>query len=351
MTALNSSQHSTYRQSETDETVLFALGLQGETDQLAPVEGGVDGGFGGPLPVTRNRIVVLGRRAAGKTVYLSMLYTRLWKSLDGMTMTGLSGSAHSEAMRVTAGLSQGQWPPATMVNSQMPFEVQYEGRTRQLVTMDYSGEVFRRTFVEGDEDSMEAAQLLEHLDSAGAVMLMLDPAMIFERAGDIDAAVDDDFGMVRAVKRVRSSPGGLDVPIVIVLTKMDMNLPMVHGEGGPVKFVQNHWPALVRTLEKFRIFGVSSIQTEIGPEGRQMPSANSQSVKLEDPLKYCLEQMDESDRKKDLVIAQIRREQARHTEDELVDKATRQTNRFWVLAIGGMSLASLVVIGLIIAFY
>ncbi len=347
MTDLTTSQQITYDQVDSTDIETFALPFQGETDQLAPV----DGEFTRNLPVTRNRIVVLGRRAAGKTVYLSMLYTRLWKSLDGMTMSGLTGSAHSEAMRVTAGLTQGQWPPATMVNSQMPIEVQYQGRDRQMVTMDYSGEVFRRTFVEGDKDSMEAAQLLEHLDSAGAVMLMLDPAMIFERAGDIDASVDDDFGMVQAVNRVRSAAGGADVPIVIVLTKMDMNYPMVHGEGGPSRFVQNHWPALVRTLQNIRIFGISSVQTEIDAGGRALPRANSESVKIEDPLKYCLEQMDESDRREALANAQIRRQQARDCEDALVEHALRQTNRFWALTISGMCLASLGVIALIIAFY
>ncbi|KKM44820.1 hypothetical protein LCGC14_1561500, partial [marine sediment metagenome] len=161
-------------------------------------ETGVLTDLAAPGPGERDRIVILGRRAAGKTIYLSTLYAKLWRSLDGMTMSALSGVTHRNAMRIVAELTKGVWPPATQENARMAFDIKYHGRQRLMVSMDYSGEVFKQAFVEDGSQSREVKDLFEHLDRAAAVLLLVDPSMVYEHSGDIDAAVDDDFGMVQA---------------------------------------------------------------------------------------------------------------------------------------------------------
>ena len=321
---------------------------------------------------TRDRVVILGRTAAGKTIYLATLYARLWRSLDGMTMSSLSGVAHRDAMRVVSLLEKGVWPDATLGNAQMAYELEYRGRKRLVVSLEYSGEVFRRAFVEDDQAGREEEQLLNNLDNAAAVLLLIDPsvayeyykntgspegesrsgvgAMVDERYVAIDAAVDDDYGMVQAVKRVRNWPGGENVPIVLVLTKMDQNRDMVKREGGRVNFVKNHWPALARTLKKTAIFSVSAVQTEKDSNGKHIPSPSSEPVNLEKPLKLCLKVMDKLDNLQEVKEMQKKEERARKDMEFHLANEERRGRTFWVFVIVGIILLGAFVIALIIVF-
>ena len=303
-----------------------------------------------PGPGERDRIVILGRRAAGKTIYLSTLYAKLWRSLDGMTMSALSGLTHRDAMRIVADLTKGVWPPATQENAQMAFDLKYRRRQRLMVSMDYSGEIFKQAFIEDGSQSREVKELLEHLDRAAAVMLLVDPSMVYEHSGDIDAAVDDDFGMVQAVRRIRDWPGGEDVPIVLVLTKMDLNLPLVRAKGGSAGFVKNHWPALTRTLKHIPIFSVAAVQTHKGSGGKLLPKASSEAINIEDPLKYCLQAMDKIDRQREHEGLMERRERSRQLGEEMVARQERRQQVFWTWVIVGMVLVAAFIIGLILVY-
>ncbi|MCH7702867.1 MAG: hypothetical protein IID37_14380 [Planctomycetes bacterium] len=160
----------------------------------------------GSTPPRRDRIVILGRRASGKTVYLSVLYEKFWKSLDSLTLKAVSGNTHSDLVRVVEGLREGRWPAATLETQYCDLEVKYKGRKHLMVTLDYAGELFRRAFVEDITDTPETAALVEHIDAAAAVILLIDPASL---VGDnSDARIDDDFGMTQAVTRIRNWPGG-----------------------------------------------------------------------------------------------------------------------------------------------
>ena len=49
----------------------------------------------------RDRIVILGRRKAGKTVFLARLYEQLWNAHpSGLTMRTLEGTGHVALMEV-----------------------------------------------------------------------------------------------------------------------------------------------------------------------------------------------------------------------------------------------------------
>ena len=320
----------------------------------------------------RDRIVILGRRRAGKTIYISTLYARLWKSLDGLTMSSLSGVAHRDAMRAVALLEKGAWPEATDANSEMAYELNYRGQKRLMVTLEYSGEVFRRAFVEDDHEDAQVKQLLNHLDNAAGVLLLIDPSVVYEghRNSDtpklepdssggvivdgrylaIDAAVDDDYGMVQAVKRVRNWPDGKNVPVAIVLTKMDQNHDLVKKEGGGVSFVKNHWPALARTLKRVPIFTVSAVQAKKNSEGKLYPNPSSEPVHLEKPLKFCLKVMDKlDDLHKVKEMQEAKESSLRHMEEHVAEEARRK-KVFWNTVIIGIILVGAFIIALIIIF-
>lgn len=285
---------------------------------------------GGPTGV-RDRIVILGRRQAGKTVYLSILYARLWRSLDGLTMSALSGLAHRDMMRAVADLENGRWPPATLENTQTAFEIENDGQKRLMISMDYSGEVFKRAFVEDDGDSREVKELIDHLDNAAAIMLVIDPSMVYNHSKDIDAAIDDDFGMVQAVKRVRNWPGGEQIPIVLVLTKMDKNLPLIRQEGGLVSFVKNHWPALARTLQRIPIYSISAVQTHKNSNGELVPSPSSEPRNIMKPLMYCLKAMGKLDQRHVYKEKQADEERLRHVAENMQAAEKRRQKIFWAV--------------------
>lgn len=240
-------------------------------------------------PVERDCVLVLGRRRAGKTVFLSTLYSMLWKSSGGLTMKALSGATHKALISVVNQLKHGQWPEATLGSRQMEFELDDHGHKRLLVALDYSGEDFRRAFVDEDHQSPEVKKLLHYLDRAMAVILLMDAAVAVK--DDPDESVDDDFGMVQAVERLRNWPGGENVPVVLAMTKADRNRKILLAAGTMREFVQRHYPAVLRTCPKLSIFAVSAVQEYRDPPGVRRPKPDSLPVNLEKPLLYCLEQL------------------------------------------------------------
>lgn len=310
-----------------------------EVETIPAPEGGI-----------RDRIVVLGRRGAGKTVYLAALYARLYKSLDGLTMRAVSDPAHRDSMRIVAKLAHGEWPPATQDNTLMEVRISDKGHERQMVSMDYSGEEFRRAFIDEDYERPAVKDLLGHIDRAGALILLLDPATVFSHKGDIDAAVDVDFGMLQAVLRVRHSPGGEDVPIAIVLTKMDENMDMVMKEGGAKSFVKNHWPALLAELKQLWIFKVSGVQTTKDAEGNLLPRADSIPTNLENPLKYCLQKMAENEQRQDIYQAEVATMEAGRLRREMANKETARWKNLWIAVIIAMLLLGAFICGIILVY-
>ena len=170
----------------------------------------------------------------------------------------------------------------------------------------------------------------------------------FEQA--IDAAIDDDFGMLQAALRVRNGIRGENVPIVIVLTKMDKNLPLVKKEGGAKNFVKNHWPALLAELKHIWIFMVSTVQTTTDAGGKTVPDPDSVPKNLEEPLKHCLDQMEEMDHARGVRHAQAAKIESMRASEEMAKKEDRRVMVFWTLVIIGIILVGAFVCGLIVVY-
>lgn len=239
----------------------------------------------------RDRIVILGRRAAGKTVYLSVLYEKYWKAIHGLTMKAISGNVHTDLVKTVDALRHGRWPPATLETQHCDLEIDYKGQRYVLVALDYAGELFRKAFVEDVRDTEETAVLVEHIDRAAAVIMLVDPATL--GGDDVDAKIDDDFGMTQVATRILNWPGGDKIPFVLALTKADVNGKLISNEGGVERFVAKHYPALARTIGKVMIFKVAAVEVETtNSDNIQLPKANFKSYQIEKPLVFCLEQIE-----------------------------------------------------------
>jgi len=240
--------------------------------------------------IIRDRIVILGRQGAGKTVYLSLLYDLLWRSKGDLNMKALHGEHHREFIKTVVGLRQGRWPGPTTSNRRAYIEITHKGENRLMVAMDYSGELIEKAFV-SEEDTDEVRELLDQLDHAAAVMLFIDPEDVVGPKANIDSTVENDFGIVQAMTRLRRWAGGADVPIVLVLTKVDHTRPLLKEHGGTDAFVRKFFPKLIMTTRNLRVCKVSAVQTT--KERKSEIKPDFVPTNLEIPLRYCLDKISE----------------------------------------------------------
>lgn len=238
----------------------------------------------------RDRIVVLGRRKAGKTIFLARLYEQLWRSTDTVHMRAIDGNDHLFFMETIRVLSERVWPPATGSSTRIPLEVTLDGKPRTLVSLDYSGEVFKRAFLEQVSDP-DTEELLDHLDRAAAVILLVDPGLVLH--GTPEQIAEDEFGMTAAVRRIRQGPGGSHIPIALVLTKLDAHGRVVRECGGLVGFVKTHLFPLLRALHRVRVFGCVAVRTRPDAMGQPRPDPATPALGLLEPLEHCLRAMPE----------------------------------------------------------
>jgi len=295
--------------------------------QGAPPVGAAGSEAVGPLaepPPERDRIVVLGRRQSGKTIYLANLYARLWRATGGMTAKALSGEAHKHLMDAHGLLQSGQWPPATLGASQLEMEIDYHDCKHLLVTLDFAGETFARAFLYDQADTPPTKELLHHIDRAAAVLLLVDPSV--GAGDDQQAAMEEDFGFVQAVERIRGWPGGEQVPVTVVLTKMDLYQGLLQQYGGPTGLVQHHFPALVRLLKRVVIFQVSAVQVFRDVNGQLRPAINSIPTNLENPLKHCLREIESARQKEARRNQEIQRQIRAANELQQIQRREKKQN-------------------------
>lgn len=284
----------------------------------------------------RDQIVVLGRPQAGKTVYLSLLYEMLWSTNGNLKMKSVKGAHHANmiktAAEIKAAIESGKsdkWTPATVELSPTYLDVKYHDQTKTMVTLDYSGEVFQDAFIR-DVDSEPVRQLLEHIDHAEAIILLVDPEHIV--GGNVDAAIDNNFGMLQAITRIQNWPGGKDVPVVLVLTKVDKTQRILKEHGGTKAFVKKYFSDLVSTTRHLKVCKVSA---------RSVNGA-SQAIytctDLKTPVLYCLDVI----QKREEVVEELRRRKKLAEHSEKLAKKERFSNV--LLHVGLLILLAIVVL-------
>ncbi len=284
---------------------------------------------------TRDRIVIIGRRRAGKTIFLARLYELLWQGctlVDGKVVAksamppagrvttiscrSLSGAAHSQFMRVVEELKAGRWPAATIGNSYAELSIEHNGKKHTMTALDYPGEVFRKAFM-SDADEADTLELLAAIDRAAAVIFLIDPAVV---AGGGSEADEDTFGLTQAAARIRAAPGGNSVPIAAVFTKCDVNRALIKEAGGVRAFAEKHFSQMFRSVERTSVFACSAVRVTQNGLGKIVPRAESAGENLVEPLRYCLELMETATDKSRL-------KQAVSTRTKAVAEAAREEHR------------------------
>lgn len=244
----------------------------------------------------RDRIVILGRTRSGKTVFITRMYEQLWNSRDNFFIKALSGATHKDFLRKANHLRNGNWFPSTGSSTYTDFEITDEERTRLLVSLDYSGELFTMAFTDGVKRK-DADELINHVDRACAVILLLSPDVDHEN--DIDAIADDTIGMQLAVQHIRDSQDGDKIPIAIVVTKGDEFKQVLRDYGGLRKYLVKHYLPLIRVIGHFKPFVVAAVQckTEVSKDGKKsyIPSFDLPPINLLKPLRWCLDKLNDSD--------------------------------------------------------
>lgn len=291
---------------------------------------------------TRDRILMLGRRKAGKTVFLARLYEQAWRGVDGLHMRAEDGALHETCMDMVDQLKSGLWPAATAGSLSSGVEVSWQGLHATMVLLDYPGEVFRRAFVEGGGDEQSDA-LLKHVDHAAAVIVLIDPGNV--QMGAVQEVVDDDYGMVQAVHRIRQSPDGANIPIAIALTKCDEHLGLVRESGGARGFVESHLPNLVRYGGKVRMFATAAVRTRLDALGKPVPNVQHEASGLIDVMKYCMKhvgrQMEATSLRRDEAMATRRHQEAQRLDRAAASQSRRRWLFFWIV----VTVVALAVIG------
>lgn len=291
-----------------------------------------------PLPLllrngkepTRDRIVVLGRTRAGKTIYLSRLYEQCWHGNGLLHMETSSGKTHLALLNIVAEMSeQRHWPAATEESTYLDFQITWKGHTFTMVSLDYPGEVFRKAFVQQIEDT-DTVELIDHVQRAAGIMLLIDPKVLSN--GKIGDAADDDYGMLQALRFIRGLPGGSTVPIGLVLTKIDINADLIRHHGGLRGFANKYCNNLLRIVPSLTLFGICAVRSRRDAVGKNIPDLTKPARGLENPIIFCLQKIITNRIKEQTENTQ--RTQQEFIRREMKEDETAQKNdtNFWLRA-------------------
>lgn len=303
----------------------------------------------------RDRIVVLGRRGSGKTVFITRLYEALWQgcqlvngrfvpersavagdSIRTLSARAREGRLHSELRRMAMDLDAGKWPVSTQSSTVIDIDITLDGRTKVLSAMDYPGEVFRTAFALNAQDAA-SQELRDAVDRAAALILLVDPAVAMKQGIERE---EDAFGLVAAVNRLRSMPNGDDVPVVVVLTKCDLHVALLRAEGGPRALAERLYPQIFRELGGTRTVAFASSATSVvrSPRGGVIPRRRRAPRDVVEPLVFCLDWLERVEEQESLERSQLeaslrRAEQLREeqAEDEREEREARVgLVTFWI---------------------
>ena len=310
------------------------------------------------VPLKRDRIVVIGRRRSGKTIFLARLYEALWQGctlVDGrvvettekptrgkittMVCKAQSGSAHSQLMSIAQELQAGRWPAGTHANSYAELKVTHNGAEHLLTALDYPGEVFRKAFM-SDSDDPDAAELLAAIDRACAVIFLIDPSVV--AAGGLEAD-EDTFGLTQAAERIRSTEEGLTVPIAVVFTKCDANSALLREAGGVRAFAQKHFQQMFRSVDRTSVFACAAVRVTQNALGKVVPRADRAAENVVEPLRYCLELLEAGADRRRIYQAKVSSQQAHVEAKEALRLEDKKSATSWLVFAISVTLLFIVV--------
>jgi len=259
-----------------------------------------------PIEIVRDRIVILGRRRAGKTVFLSRLYELCWNATDNQNlhMECDEGNSHKTFRMANKLMMDGEWPAATLGETYSRIKITRNRQEHNAIVLDYPGEVFRRAFVDGLQDG-SARELLAHVDRAAGAILLIDPDVAL--SGNLDEFIDDDYGLVKAIRRIRETPGGEMTPIAIVLTKCDQNKQKVKEWGkrtgvrtrtGLLNELYANLMRVLREHGRVKTFGCAAVLTKRCSDGKIIPLLSERPKNVVEPIAWCIDEIQKVEEEK-----------------------------------------------------
>lgn len=279
-----------------------------------------DAGLQVPTQSTvRDRVVILGRTQAGKTVFVARLYEQLWNSRTAeVHMRSLVGTNHIALMDQSAAMREGNWPKPTADQLYTDVEVTFAKRKFRMTLLDYPGEVFSKAFVRGELTANDTIGLVEHVDRAAGLIVLTDPKNAVE-SRDQSKRADDDFGMQQVIHRIRSFPDGQNVPVAIVLTKCDERNDLIRSLGGLETFAKTYLSNLLRPAgRESKLFKAVAVWTRKSSRtGKLVPDLDREPVNLVQPLIWVLQKIL-------LQQAAQDRDSAKQKVDSEADRLTRE---------------------------
>jgi GTP-binding protein EngB required for normal cell division len=244
-------------------------------------------------PAQRDRVVILGRTQAGKTVFVARLYEQLWNSRTAeVHMRSLAGPNHIALMNQSAAMREGRWPDSTTDQLYTDVEVTFAKRKFRMTLLDYPGEIFSKAFVRGELTANDTIGLVEHVDRAAGLIVLTDPKNAVE-SRDQSKRADDDFGMQQVIHRIRSYPDGQNVPVAIVLTKCDERNELIRSLGGLETFAKTYLSNLLRPAgRESKLFKAVAVWTRKSSRtGQLVPDLDREPVNLVQPLIWVLQKI------------------------------------------------------------
>ncbi len=223
-----------------------------------------------------DQIAVLGRPQSGKTVYLSVLYQNLWRGAGDLRACSTDGESHRTLLEQYASMTRGEWPEGgqgTLDVRRLDWSIEYGDATLHLSTMDYPGEVYRKVFYEKRLDQPECVTLFRQVESAMAVMLLLDPMQALADELDI---VDLEYSCVQVVEHLRTK--GLERNFVVVLTKRDQNAALLARHGGPRAFLRKRLPRLATAVPAVPVLSLCAMPEARDAHGAVRRNAERQTI-------------------------------------------------------------------------
>jgi hypothetical protein len=161
-------------------------------------------------------VVMLGHSDVGKTTYISSMYQAMQAGARGFTLRAAQDSDHRRLMSQASEILHGRFPPGSDRAAEYPMMLRHSGNDIFPVTWhDHRGGALTER-----SSSQQTASLLHRLETADGFLMFGDAPRLLE--SDNRSAVRSIQDLVTHVLRVIPGRWGRTMPLVIVITKIDL---------------------------------------------------------------------------------------------------------------------------------
>jgi hypothetical protein len=163
------------------------------------------------------RLICLGHRGVGKTTYTASMYKRMQKPVHGFSLSCSRGGDHNRLLELDAAIQRGQYPPGTQDQTSYAFHLQHKGSlVERFDWIDVRGQSLNEKISLGGQ----ARLLSDTLEEVDGVLIFLDSEILLNNPGQIELELGRIAQLV--MQFAANAPQGKIIPVVLVLTKIDL---------------------------------------------------------------------------------------------------------------------------------